>query len=150
MVYRKKIVTSATSGGVPTRSSAPPHTPTPPQNYSKKQQSLKLPLRFSELLTLIEYKYIRKVVHVWTKCTPNSVHVWTIYIVKLPIRICIVYYSILKHKRIYMDDITTIKVRKSTTTLLKAIAKQRGRRESMEQVILELVERYVKGETSGR
>lgn len=49
-----------------------------------------------------------------------------------------------------MDDITTIKVRKSTTTLLKAIAKQRGRRESMEQVILELVERYVKGEISGR
>lgn len=42
-----------------------------------------------------------------------------------------------------MDEITTIKVRKSTTELLKAVAKSRGRRESMEQVILELVERYV-------
>ena len=44
-----------------------------------------------------------------------------------------------------MEEITTIKVRKTTTSLLKAIAKQRGRRESMEQVILELVERYVHG-----
>lgn len=44
-----------------------------------------------------------------------------------------------------MEEITTIKVRKTTTSLLKAIAKQRGRRESMEQVILELIERYVHG-----
>lgn len=44
-----------------------------------------------------------------------------------------------------MEEITTIKVRKTTTSLLKAIAKQRGRRESMEQVILELVDRYVHG-----
>lgn len=43
-----------------------------------------------------------------------------------------------------MDEITTIKVRKMTASLLKAIAKQRGRRESMEQVILELIERYTK------
>ena len=43
-----------------------------------------------------------------------------------------------------MEEITTIKVRKLTATLLKAIAKQRGRRESMEQVILELVERYTR------
>ena len=42
-----------------------------------------------------------------------------------------------------MEETTTIKVRKSTTVLLKAVAKQRGRRESMEQVILELVDRYV-------
>jgi predicted DNA-binding protein len=42
-----------------------------------------------------------------------------------------------------MEQVTTIKVRKETTELLKAIAKQRGRRESMEQVILELVDRYV-------
>lgn len=42
-----------------------------------------------------------------------------------------------------MEEITTIKVRKTTTALLKAVAKQRGRRESMEQVILELVDRYV-------
>jgi hypothetical protein len=47
-------------------------------------------------------------------------------------------------------DVTTIKVRKDTTELLKAIAKQRGRRESMEQVILELVERYVREERNGR
>ena len=49
-----------------------------------------------------------------------------------------------------MDEITTIKVRKTTSTLLKAIAKQRGRRESMEQVILELVDRYVKAEANGK
>ena len=45
-----------------------------------------------------------------------------------------------------MDPTTTIKVRKETTVLLKAIAKQRGRRESMEQVILELVDRYIKAD----
>ena len=49
-----------------------------------------------------------------------------------------------------MDEITTIKVRKTTSTLLKVIAKQRGRRESMEQVILELVDRYVKAEANGK
>lgn len=42
-------------------------------------------------------------------------------------------------------ETTTIKVRKDTVVLLKAISKQRGRRESMEQVILELVDRYVHG-----
>lgn len=42
-------------------------------------------------------------------------------------------------------ETTTIKVRKDTVALLKAISKQRGRRESMEQVILELVDRYVHG-----
>ena len=42
-----------------------------------------------------------------------------------------------------MNKMTTIKVRKSTTDLLKAIAGSRGRRESMEQVILELIERYI-------
>lgn len=46
-----------------------------------------------------------------------------------------------------MEQVTTIKVRKATTELLKAIAAQRGRRESMEQVILELVERYVRNES---
>lgn len=45
-----------------------------------------------------------------------------------------------------MEQVTTIKVRKATTELLKAIASQRGRRESMEQVILELVERYIRNE----
>ena len=49
-----------------------------------------------------------------------------------------------------MEEITTIKVRKTTSILLKSIAKQRGRRESMEQVILELVDRYVKGELNGK
>lgn len=42
-------------------------------------------------------------------------------------------------------DVTTIKVRKSTAELLKVIAKERGRRESMEQIILELVDRYNNG-----
>jgi hypothetical protein len=49
-----------------------------------------------------------------------------------------------------MEEVTTIKVRKATSTLLKIIAKQRGRRESMEQVILELVDRYVRGELNGK
>lgn len=43
------------------------------------------------------------------------------------------------------NDVTTIKVRKSTTDLLKVVSEKRGRRESMEQVILELVERYLDG-----
>jgi hypothetical protein len=42
------------------------------------------------------------------------------------------------------ENITTIKVRKSTTQLLKKVAAHRGRRETMEQVILELVDRYTK------
>lgn len=42
------------------------------------------------------------------------------------------------------DKVTTVKLRVSTKVLLKAIAQSRGRRESMEQVILELVDRYVK------
>lgn len=46
-----------------------------------------------------------------------------------------------------MEQVTTIKVRKTTTELLKAISEQRGRRESMEQVILELIDRYVKNES---
>lgn len=49
-----------------------------------------------------------------------------------------------------MSEATTIKVRKETTELLKAIAKQRGRRESMEQIVLELVHRYVKEEANGK
>ena len=40
-------------------------------------------------------------------------------------------------------ETTTIKVRKSTTRLLKAIADKRERRESMEQVILELIDQYL-------
>lgn len=43
------------------------------------------------------------------------------------------------------NEVTTIKVRKSTTDLLKAVSEKRGRRESMEQVILELIERYLDG-----
>lgn len=42
-----------------------------------------------------------------------------------------------------MDDvITSIKVHKATVSLLKDVAQDRGRRESMEQVILELIESY--------
>lgn len=40
-------------------------------------------------------------------------------------------------------EVTTVKVRKTTVELLKAIANKRGRRESLEQVILELVEKYI-------
>ena len=43
-----------------------------------------------------------------------------------------------------MDEITTIKVRKSTTALLKKLAERRGRRESQEQIILELIDTYLK------
>lgn len=43
------------------------------------------------------------------------------------------------------NDVTTIKVRKSTTDLLRTVSEKRGRRESMEQVILELIERYFDG-----
>lgn len=42
------------------------------------------------------------------------------------------------------DEITTMKVRKSTTVLLRTIAKHRGRRESLEQVVLELIDQYTK------
>lgn len=45
-----------------------------------------------------------------------------------------------------MNEITTIKVRRTTTKKLKEIAVDRGRRETMEQVILELVSRYLKDE----
>lgn len=45
-----------------------------------------------------------------------------------------------------LDSITTIKVRKTTVNLLKQVAKQRGRRETQEQVILELLDRYIKEE----
>ena len=41
------------------------------------------------------------------------------------------------------NDVTSVKVRKSTAALLKTIAETRGRRESMEQVILELIELYM-------
>lgn len=42
------------------------------------------------------------------------------------------------------NEFTTVKVRKSTVKLLKEIAHIRKRRETQEQVILELVERYLK------
>lgn len=40
------------------------------------------------------------------------------------------------------NDTTTIKVRKTTAEKLKQISSIRGRRESMEQVILELIEKH--------
>lgn len=40
-------------------------------------------------------------------------------------------------------EVTTVKVRKTTVELLKEISDKRGRRESLEQVILELVEKYI-------
>ncbi len=46
-----------------------------------------------------------------------------------------------------MNEVTTIKVRKSTTKILKEISIVRGRRESMEQVILELAERFLRDES---
>lgn len=45
-----------------------------------------------------------------------------------------------------MSDITTVKVRKSTANLLKEVSLLRGRRETHEQVILELIERFLKEE----
>ena len=42
-----------------------------------------------------------------------------------------------------MEEMTTIKVRKTTVSRLQELSKLRGRRESMEQIILELIERYV-------
>jgi hypothetical protein len=42
-----------------------------------------------------------------------------------------------------MEQVTTVKVRKTTAELLREISLQRGRRETMEQVILELVHRYL-------
>lgn len=48
-----------------------------------------------------------------------------------------------------MDELTTVRLRKSTVVLLKAIATNRGRRESMEQVILELVAKYAREATHG-
>ena len=48
------------------------------------------------------------------------------------------------------NAITSIKVHKETVVLLKAVAQVRGRRESMEQVILELIDRYTKGINDGK
>lgn len=48
------------------------------------------------------------------------------------------------------DVVTSIKVHKETVALLKAVAQVRGRRESMEQVILELVDKYTKGLNDGK
>lgn len=45
-----------------------------------------------------------------------------------------------------LEKVTTIKARATTTDLLKKIAAMRGRRETQEQVILELIERYLKEE----
>ena len=40
------------------------------------------------------------------------------------------------------EKVTTMKVRRSTTDLLRIIAKQRNRKETLEQVILELIDAY--------
>ena len=48
------------------------------------------------------------------------------------------------------DVVTSIKVHKETVALLKVVAQVRGRRESMEQVILELVDKYTKGLNDGK
>ena len=48
------------------------------------------------------------------------------------------------------NTITSIKVHKETVVMLKAVAQVRGRRESMEQVILELIDRYTKGLNDGK
>ena len=43
-----------------------------------------------------------------------------------------------------IDQVTTVKIRKTTRDLLKQVARQRHRRESLEQVILELLDQYIK------
>lgn len=48
------------------------------------------------------------------------------------------------------NDKTTVKVRKSTAELLRQIASARGRRETMEQVILELIDTYTKRVIDGQ
>ena len=48
------------------------------------------------------------------------------------------------------DKVTSIKVHVATAMLLKEVSKLRGRRESMEQIILELVDSYTKGLNSGK
>ena len=54
-----------------------------------------------------------------------------------------VYFCIKINKGVRMEQVTTVKVRKTTAELLREISLQRGRRETMEQVILELVHRYL-------
>ena len=46
------------------------------------------------------------------------------------------------------EQITTIKVRRQTVALLKVVAANRGRRESLEQVILELLDNYTKAQNA--
>lgn len=47
-----------------------------------------------------------------------------------------------------MGERTTVKVRKSTSQLLKHISELRGRRETQEQVILALAAKYMKEATN--
>ena len=47
-----------------------------------------------------------------------------------------------------MQEKTTIKVRKTTISMLKAIAQRRGRCESLEQVILELIDGYARAQNA--
>lgn len=64
------------------------------------------------------------------------------------ISILMVYYVLTNNKGVYMNDITSIKVRKSTVELLKKLGVDRKRRETLEQVILALVAEQ--GGTSGK
>lgn len=65
--------------------------------------------------------------------------------IKLLLSISIVYYGYKKTQKGKVMESTTIKVRKTTVALLKQIAAERERRESLEQVILELIERFNNG-----
>ena len=49
-----------------------------------------------------------------------------------------------RQRNTVMQEKTTIKVRKTTINMLKAIAQRRGRCESLEQVVLELIDSYTK------
>lgn len=80
----------------------------------------------------------------------SGVRLWTTNTIKIQLSITMVYFPIY-YKGISMEDkITSIKVHTATTVLLKEVSKIRGRRESMEQVILELIDKYTKGLNDGK
>jgi len=45
-------------------------------------------------------------------------------------------------------DTTTIRIQKTTSELLKAVAARRGRRETMDQILMELIEQYIRNKNA--
>jgi hypothetical protein len=48
------------------------------------------------------------------------------------------------------DQVSTMKVRKATVAKLRRISELRGRHETLEQVVLELVDRFMAGALNGK